>query len=47
VASLNGRLRDELLSSETFETQAEAKYLVNRWRRHYNHRRPHSVRWAR
>ncbi len=24
----------------TFETPAEAKYLVDRWRLHYNHRRP-------
>lgn len=40
VESFNGRLRDELLSSETFETLAEAKYLVDRWRLHYNHRRP-------
>jgi putative transposase len=40
VESFNGRLRDELLSSETFETLAEAKYLIDRWRLHYNHRRP-------
>jgi putative transposase len=40
VESFNGRLRDELLSSEIFETLAEAKYLVDRWRLHYNHRRP-------
>jgi transposase InsO family protein len=38
--SFNGRLRDELLSSEAFETMAEAKYLVDRRRLHYNHRRP-------
>jgi putative transposase len=40
VESFNGRLRDELLSSETFETLAEAKYLVDRWRLHYNLPRP-------
>jgi len=40
VESFNGRLRDELLSSEIFETLAEARYLVDRWRLHYNHRRP-------
>jgi len=33
-------LRDELLSSEIFEPLAEAKYLCNRWRLDYNHRRP-------
>ncbi|MEY4005933.1 MAG: hypothetical protein RLZZ221_2029 [Verrucomicrobiota bacterium] len=39
VESFNGRLRDELLSSEIFDTLAEARYLVDRWRMHYNHRR--------
>ena len=39
VESFNGRLRDELLSSELFETLAEARYLVDRWPLHYNHRR--------
>jgi transposase InsO family protein len=39
VESFNGRLRDELLSSEVFDTLAEARYLVDRWRLHYNHRR--------
>jgi transposase InsO family protein len=40
VESFNGRLRDELLSSETFETLAEAKHLIDQWRLYYNHRRP-------
>ncbi len=40
VESFNGRLRDELRSSEIFETLAEARYLVDRWRLHCNHRRP-------
>jgi hypothetical protein len=35
----NGRLRDELLSSEIFDTLAEARYLIDRWRLFYNHRR--------
>ena len=39
VESFNGRLRDELLASEIFDTLAEARYLVDRWRMHYNHRR--------
>ncbi len=34
-----GRLRDELLSSESFATLGEARLLVDRWRLHYNHRR--------
>jgi transposase InsO family protein len=39
VESFNGRLRDELLSSEIFDTPAEARYLIDRWRLFYNHRR--------
>jgi len=39
VESFNGRLRDELLSLEIFDTLAEARYLVERWLLHYNHRR--------
>ena len=39
VESFNGRLRDELLSSEIFATLDEARLLVYRWRLHYNHRR--------
>jgi putative transposase len=31
VESFNGRLRDELLSSEIFDTLAEARYLIDRW----------------
>jgi hypothetical protein len=43
VESFNGRLGDELLSSKTFETLVEAKYLLHRWRMFYNHRRIHSA----
>jgi transposase InsO family protein len=39
VERFNGRLRDELLSSEIFATLAEARLLVDRWRLHCNHRR--------
>jgi putative transposase len=39
VESFNGRLRDELLSSEIFDTLAEARYLIDRWRLFCNHRR--------
>jgi len=42
IESFNGKLRDELLDNELFDTLAEAKHLGERWRLHYNHRRPHS-----
>ncbi|TMJ36913.1 MAG: transposase, partial [Alphaproteobacteria bacterium] len=34
--------RDECLSLEWFRTRAEAKPIIERWRRHYNEVRPHS-----
>ena len=34
--SFNGKLRDELLNGEVFYTLAEAKVLIEGWRRHYN-----------
>ncbi len=42
VESFNGKLRDELLNGELFYTLTEAQVLIERWRRHYNQRRPHS-----
>ncbi len=42
IESFNGKLRDELLNREIFDTLFEAKVLVARWRREYNHIRPHS-----
>ena len=42
VESFNGKLRDELLNAEVFNTLAEAKVLIEGWRRHYNTVRPHS-----
>ncbi len=42
VESFNGKLRDELLSTEVFNSLAEAKVLIEQWRRHYNTVRPHS-----
>ena len=42
IESFNGKLRDELLNGELFDTLLEAKVLVERWRRHYNTVRPHS-----
>ncbi len=43
VESFNGKLRDELLNGEIFYTLLEAKVLIERWRRHYNTKRPHSA----
>ena len=40
--SFNGKLRDELLAMEIFDTLLEAKVLIERWRGHYNTIRPHS-----
>jgi len=44
LESSNGKLRDELLAREVFDTLPEAKVLVARWRRHYNAVRPHSAK---
>jgi len=40
--SFNGRLRDELLNGEVFYTLKEAQVILEQWRHHYNHIRPHS-----
>ncbi len=42
VESFNGKLRDELLNGEVFNTLREAQVLIEEWRRHYNRIRPHS-----
>ena len=42
VESFNGKFRNELLNIEIFDTMAEAKYLIEDWRVHYNTIRPHS-----
>jgi len=42
IESFNGKLQDELLKRELFYTLKEAKVLIERWREHYNHVRPHS-----
>lgn len=43
IESFNGKLRDELLNGEIFDTLWEAQVLVERWKEEYNHRRPHSA----
>jgi putative transposase len=42
VESFNGKLRDECLNGEVFETLLEAQVLIERWRHEYNTFRPHS-----
>jgi putative transposase len=42
IESFNGKLRDELLNVEIFDTLLEAKVLIERWRQEYNTVRPHS-----
>ena len=42
MESFNGKLRDELLNAEVFNTLAEAEVLIEQWRVHYNTVRPHS-----
>jgi transposase InsO family protein len=42
VESFHGRLRDELIDREIFDTLLEAKVLIERWRNEYNTVRPHS-----
>lgn len=42
VESFNGRVRDELLNVEAFETLTEAQVIVEDWRIEYNNYRPHS-----
>ena len=40
--SMNGKLRDECLNEHWFTSLAEAKAIIEAWRRDYNHVRPHS-----
>jgi putative transposase len=42
IESFNGKLRDELLNGEVFDTVIEARVIIEQWRREYNERRPHS-----
>ena len=41
VESFNARLRDELLDGEIFYSLAEARIVIESWRRYYNTERPH------
>jgi len=40
--SFNGKFRDECLSLEWFRSRAEAKVVIETWRKHFNAVRPHS-----
>jgi putative transposase len=42
IESFNGKLRDELLNGEIFDTILEARVVTEDWRRLYNTIRPHS-----
>lgn len=43
IESFNGRLRDECLNGEVFFNLADAREKLERWRRDYNQKRPHSA----
>ena len=43
IESFNGKLRDELLNAEIFDTLGETQVLVAQWRKKYNAVRPHSA----
>jgi transposase InsO family protein len=43
IESYHDKLRDECLDREWFESLAEARVVIEKWRRHYNTRRPHSA----
>lgn len=43
IESFNGKLRDELLNGEIFDTMTEVQVLTERWRQEYNRFRPHSA----
>ena len=43
VESFSGKLRDEPLDGEVFNSLREAQVLIEQWRRHYNGERPHSA----
>jgi len=42
IESFNGKLRNELLNREIFDTLYESQVLIERWRIEYNTIRPHS-----
>ena len=43
IESFNSRLRDECLNEEIFLDLADAKRKIEKWRRYYNEKRPHTA----
>lgn len=41
IESFNGKFRDERLNEQWFETLAQARQEITRWRRDYNEVQPH------
>jgi len=42
VESFNGRFRESCLNQHWFMSVDDARQIINKWRHHYNHVRPHS-----
>ena len=42
VESLNGKFRDDCLNQHVFRNLQEVSHIIEQWRYHYNHKRPHS-----
>ena len=42
IESFNGKMRFELLNGEIFFSLLEAQIIIEKWRKHYNTKRPHS-----
>ncbi len=42
IESFNGKMRDECLNENWFESLSEAKNIIEKWRYEYNTERPHS-----
>lgn len=42
VESFNGKFRDSCLNQHWFMSLAHAREIIDAWRYHYNHERPHS-----
>ena len=43
IESFHDKFRDECLNRELFATLAEARVVIESWRREYNQQRPHSA----
>ncbi len=41
--SFNGKLRGELLNGEIFYSLKAARIVIEKWRKQYNEKRPHSL----